>query len=85
MSEVSFIVLTNESKITRFSLGRPPSPDEQQVSRGTTNSSRSLYSIVSIHLYSASHSAHQSEALPVRETQREESSMNAKIIEAFKD
>src|SRR6218665_3243197 len=29
--------------------------------------------IVSIHLYSASCSAHQSEALPVRETQREES------------
>src|SRR6218665_610621 len=33
-----------------------------------------LYCIVSIHLYSASCSAHQSEALPVRETQREESS-----------
>src|SRR6218665_555182 len=31
--------------------------------------------IVSIHLYSASCSAHQSEALPVRETQREESSL----------
>src|SRR6218665_1550000 len=30
--------------------------------------------IVSMHLYSASYSAHQSEALPVRETQREESS-----------
>src|SRR6218665_1147073 len=29
--------------------------------------------IVSIHLYNASSSAHQSEALPVRETQREES------------
>src|SRR6218665_3471487 len=31
--------------------------------------------IVSIHLYSASCSGHQSEALPVRETQREESSL----------
>jgi len=31
--------------------------------------------IVSIHLYSASCSAHQSEALPVRETPREESSL----------
>ena|SRR6218665_3407449 len=31
-----------------------------------------LYCIVSIYLYSASCSAHQSEALPVRETQREE-------------
>src|SRR6218665_869038 len=30
-----------------------------------------LYCIVSIHLYNASCSAHQSEALPVRETQRE--------------
>src|SRR6218665_1013308 len=34
-----------------------------------------LYCIVSIHFYSASCSAHQSEALPVRETQREESSL----------
>ena len=34
-----------------------------------------LYCIVSIHLYSASCSAHQSEALPMRETQREESSL----------
>ena len=34
-----------------------------------------LYCIVSIHLYSASCSAHQSEALLVRETQREESSL----------
>ena len=34
-----------------------------------------LYYIVSIHLYSDSWSAHQSEALPVRETQREESSL----------
>src|SRR6218665_338640 len=34
-----------------------------------------LYCIVSMHLYSASCSAHQSEALPVRETQREESSL----------
>ena len=34
-----------------------------------------LYCIVSIHLYSASCSAHQSEALPVRETQREWSSL----------
>src|SRR6218665_480769 len=36
-------------------------------------STRILYCIVSLHLYSASCSAHQSEALPVRETQREES------------
>src|SRR6218665_298427 len=34
-----------------------------------------LYCIVSIYLFSASCSAHQSEALPVRETQREESSL----------
>src|SRR6218665_677681 len=34
-----------------------------------------LYCIVSIHLYSASCSAHQSEALPVQRTQREESSL----------
>ena len=34
-----------------------------------------LYCIVSIHLYSASCSAHQSEALPVREIQREERSL----------
>ena len=34
-----------------------------------------LYCIVSIHLYSASCSAYQSEALPVRETQRDESSL----------
>ena len=34
-----------------------------------------LYCIVSIHLYNAFCSAHQSEALPVRETQREESSL----------
>src|SRR6218665_1904927 len=41
----------------------------------TGTSSIVLYCIVSIHLYSASCSAHQSEALPVRETQREESSL----------
>ena len=40
-----------------------------------SKSSSVLYCIVSIHLYSASCSAHQSEALPVRETQREESSL----------
>src|SRR6218665_1797180 len=34
-----------------------------------------LYCFISIHLYSAFCSAHQSEALPVRETQREESSL----------
>ena len=34
-----------------------------------------LYCVESIHSYSASCSAHQSEALPVRETQREESSL----------
>jgi len=33
-----------------------------------------LYCIVSIHLYSTSYSAHQSESLPLRETQREEES-----------
>ena len=37
-----------------------------------------LYCIVSIHLYSATCSAHQSEALPVRETHREESSVPLK-------
>ena len=37
---------------------------------------RKLYYIVSMHLYSASCSAYQSEALPVRETPREESSEN---------
>jgi len=36
----------------------------------TASTSIILYYIVSIHLYSASYSAHQSEALPVRETQR---------------
>src|SRR6218665_3544736 len=40
-----------------------------------------LYCIVSIHLYSASCSAHQSEALPVRETQREESMLAAFYID----
>ena len=34
-----------------------------------------LYCIVSVHLYSASCRAHQSEALPVRETKGEESSL----------
>src|SRR6218665_175914 len=38
-----------------------------------------LYCIVSIHLYSGSCSAHQSEALPVRETQREESSVCGRV------
>ena len=38
----------------------------------TSPSITELYCIVSIYLYSASCSAHQSEALPVRETQREE-------------
>src|SRR6218665_2629263 len=40
--------------------------------RTTTTHCIVLYCIVSINLYSASCSAHQSEALPVRETQREE-------------
>jgi len=39
-----------------------------------------LYCIVSIHLYAASCSAHQSEALPVRETQREESSIHSRRL-----
>src|SRR6218665_1128678 len=39
-----------------------------------------LYCIVSIHSYSASYSAHQSEALPVRETQREESSGSGMVV-----
>src|SRR6218665_3500768 len=39
----------------------------------TLSSFIQLYCIVSIHLCIASCSAHQSEALPVRETQREES------------
>ena len=36
--------------------------------------------IVSIHLYSAVCSAHHSEALPVKETQREESSLERKKL-----
>src|SRR6218665_3611264 len=36
-----------------------------------------LYCIVSVHLYSASCSAHQSEAFPVRETQREQNSFES--------
>src|SRR6218665_2655123 len=40
-----------------------------------TISKASRYCIVSMHLYSASYSAQQSEAFPVRETQREESSL----------
>ena len=43
--------------------------------RRVMNISAMMYCIVSIHLYSASSSAHQSEALPVRETQGEESSL----------
>src|SRR6218665_2430776 len=39
-----------------------------------------LYCIVSIHLYSASYSAHESEALPVLENQREESSITSSHI-----
>jgi len=39
-----------------------------------------LYCIVSIHLYSASCSAHQSEVLPVQETQREESSLCIQLL-----
>ena len=41
--------------------------------RDSSMEQMTMYCIVSIHLYSASCSAHQSEALPVRETQREES------------
>src|SRR6218665_3017353 len=36
-----------------------------------------LYCILSIHLFSASYSAHQSEALPLREAQRKEMAMAA--------
>jgi len=43
-----------------------------------------MYCIVSIHLYSASCSAHQSEALPVRETQREESSCTVRKVDVRK-
>ena len=39
-----------------------------------------LYCIVSVHLYSVSWSAHQSEALPVWETQREESSIVDTVV-----
>jgi len=45
----------------------------------STNNVIVWYYILSIHLYSASCSARQSEALPVRETQREESN-NKRII-----
>ena|SRR6218665_1751134 len=38
-----------------------------------------LYCIVSIHLYSASCGAHQSEALPMRETQTEESAFTISL------
>src|SRR6218665_1196811 len=38
-----------------------------------------VYCIVSIHLYGAFCSAHQAEALPVRETQREESRPTIKL------
>src|SRR6218665_1015543 len=48
----------------------------QVDSRISTQSAFLQYCIVSKHLYSASCSAHQSEALPVQETQREESSNN---------
>ena len=41
-----------------------------------------LYCIVSIHLYSASCSAHQSEALPVQKTQREELKLEV-VIDNF--
>src|SRR6218665_31509 len=43
--------------------------------RTHTAGHRQLYCIVSINLYSAYCRAHQSEALPVRETQREERSL----------
>jgi len=39
-----------------------------------------MHCIVFIHLYSASCSAHQSEALPVRGTQREESSFSSSVF-----
>ena len=39
-----------------------------------------LYCIVSIHSYSASCNAHQSDALPVRETQREDSTTYIKSM-----
>src|SRR6218665_3881931 len=39
-----------------------------------------LYCFVSIHLYSASCSAHQSEALPVREIQKEEQGRPARAL-----
>src|SRR6218665_2245325 len=54
-------------------------PKEMQTSIYVPHSSSircfQLYCIVFIHLYSASCSAHQSEVLPVRETHREESSL----------
>src|SRR6218665_1643525 len=39
-----------------------------------------LYCIISIHSYSASCNAHQSDALPVRETQREDSTTYIKSM-----
>src|SRR6218665_2180918 len=52
---------------------KPPRTIEIEFVQGTfvRNFCIVLYCIVSIHLYSAACSAHQSEALPVRETQRE--------------
>src|SRR6218665_3870755 len=62
----------------------PPTEIDRRAAADTMTSAHSsrqneeqtvLYCIVSVHLYSASCSAHQTEALPVRETQREESSL----------
>ena len=45
------------------------------IEYGYNNDDDVVHCIVSMHLYSASCSAHQSEALPVRETQREGGSL----------
>ena len=64
--------------LTRLKTMGPPRPigaHQDQAYNTEINKNLFLYCIVSIHSYSASCSAHQSEALPVRETKREESSL----------
>src|SRR6218665_3016009 len=49
------------------------------VIEGGKENKNCIYCIVSVHLYSASHSTHSAEALPMRETQREGSSFIEQI------
>ena len=69
----SVIQRLSRPKLVRNQTTTDIRPNEFQ----TLSEQRSvLYCIASIHLSSASCSAHQSEALPVRETQRDESSLH---------